>query len=447
MPCFITRGVNSCEHGTNIPLAWILIVPKNKVIFGECNGSHRIHRTIGDAWIHIYGICGFSQVFFGSMVVNEHPQLPGVWPVAVESCIPTSTAAPAPRFPRAPPIYGCSLANNFHQKCRNPQDLYGNLVQNDLLPRNNWNPEIHRSFHQKKQTSRWPKRLCGVVSHEVQDGEHRHECLKRYVRIKGPPKTVGYTKWKHARSPAEIEQKMTKEWSHQGLQVTETNRHSLASTHGAIMNSMNPICEKALSSPCAKVRMESAISVLLLPFSMRIHEIQQNPWGKLWHYGVRFVFLPWSLVFYGAPISPCWPHLLTLSRSFNMPTGIPSSFSLSPWAKNSSTPGRKLGQILWLCIWLGWTSTYYWWLGAIISIIRLFHIQLLFVPSFTDYFDVNSRWLGGPNNVYFYPSMGLKCRDKANDKPTKSNKCKGSSAKSLNLVMVYYGSNLWCQTT
>jgi hypothetical protein len=36
--------------------------------------------------------------------------------------------------------------------------------------------------------------------------------------------------------------------SHQGLQVTETNRHSLASTHGAIMNSMNPICEKALSS-------------------------------------------------------------------------------------------------------------------------------------------------------------------------------------------------------
>lgn len=131
--------------------------------------------------------------------------------MAVESCIPTSTAAPAPRFPRAPPIYGCSLANNFHQKCRNPQDLYGNLVQNDLLPRNNWNPEIHRSFHQKKQTSRWPKRLCGVVSHEVQDGEHRHECLKRYVRIKGPPKTVGYTKWKHARSPAEIEQKMTKE--------------------------------------------------------------------------------------------------------------------------------------------------------------------------------------------------------------------------------------------
>ena len=168
--------------------------------------------------------------------------------------------------------------------------------------------------------------------------------------------------------------------------------------------------------PCAKVsRMESAISVLLLPFSLDPWNSAESMrttmalWGK-----IRFP----TLVPYGAPISPCWPHLLTLSRSFNMPTGIPSSFSLSPWAKNSSTPGRKLGQILWLCIWLGWTSTYYWWLGAIISIIRLFHIQLLFVPSFTDYFDVNYRWLGGPNNVYFYPSMGLKCRDKPNDKPT-----------------------------
>ena len=99
-------------------------VKKNKVIFGECNGSHRIHRTIGDAWIHIYGICGFSQVFFGSMVVNEHPQLPGVWPVAVESCIPTSTAAPAPRFPRAPPIYGCSLANKTSEMSKSSRSLW-----------------------------------------------------------------------------------------------------------------------------------------------------------------------------------------------------------------------------------------------------------------------------------------------------------------------------------
>ena len=202
-------------------------------------------------------------------------------------------------------------------------------VQNDLLPRNNWNPGDSPFVSSKKQTSRWPKRLCGVVSHEVQDGEHRHECLKRYVRIKGPPKTVGYTKWKHARSPAEIEQKMTKEWSHQGLQVTETNRHSLASTHGAIMNSMNPICEKAWVAMC-KVRngkCHKCPSVAIL---------YENPWNSAESMGKTMAL--WGKIrfptlvpgFLWSPHFPLLTHLLTLSRSFNMPTGSPAPSPYHP---------------------------------------------------------------------------------------------------------------------
>lgn len=175
------------------PSGLILIVQKNKVNFGECNGSHRIQAHRGCMNSYLWNLWFFPGLFNGSMIVNEHPKLPGVWPVAVCGILYpniNSTAAPAPRFPRAPPICGCSLANNFHQKCRNPQDLYGNLVQNCLLPQSEWNPEIHWSFHQKRQTSHWSKRLCGVVSHEVQDGEHRHQCLCETV---GCPQPSGST--------------------------------------------------------------------------------------------------------------------------------------------------------------------------------------------------------------------------------------------------------------
>ena len=217
LPCFITRGVNSCEHGTNIPLAWILIVPKNNVNFGECNGSHRIQDHRGCMNSYLWNLWFFRGLLNGSMIVNEHPKLPGVWPVAVCGILYpniNSTAAAAPRFPRAPPICGCSLAKNFHQKCRNPQDLYGNLVQNGLFPRNEWK-EIHCSFQQKKANIPLAKATLRC-SQPWSPGRGTSAPVPlwngQFCSI--DPLKYGWmhqAKWKHPRLPAEIEQKRTKE--------------------------------------------------------------------------------------------------------------------------------------------------------------------------------------------------------------------------------------------
>ena len=155
--------------------------------------------------------------------------------------------------------------------------------------------------------------------------------------------------------------------------------------------------------------------------SLLIHEIQQNPWEQLWHYGVRFVFLPWSLVPYGAPISPsvdrtCWP---CRDRS-TCPRGSPAPSPYHPERRIH----RHLGES-----WVkSYDFAYDWDQHPLIDDL---------VPSYPslDYFTSNYclyhhlpiilMWNTGDLEVQtmctftiFYPSMGLKCRDKPNHKPT-----------------------------
>jgi hypothetical protein len=83
--------------------------------------------------------------------------------------------------------------------------------------------------------------------------------------------------------------------------------------------------------------MESAISVLLLPFSLDPWNSAESMrttmalWGK-----IRFP----TLVPYGAPISPCWPHLAIVQHAHRDPQLLLlitlSKEFIDTWAKAGS---------------------------------------------------------------------------------------------------------------